>query len=92
VAVSPIVGQKSVKGPTSKLMEEMGIEVSSLSIAKHYRGLINGIIIDKRDEKQTEEIRKMGIEVKLTEIIVNTEEDKMRLAEESIEFIHEIAL
>ena len=92
MAISPIVGHESVKGPTSKLMEEMGIDVSSLSIAKHYHGLIDGIIIDQSDEKQAEEIRKMGIEVKLAEIIVNTEEEKMRLAEESIEFIHEIAL
>ena len=92
MAVSPIVGQKSVKGPTSKLMEEMGIEVSALSIAKHFHGLIDGIIIDRSDEKQVEEIRNMGIEVKLSKIIVNTKEEKMRLAEESIEFIHEIAL
>ena len=33
----------------------------------------------------------MGVKVKLAEIIVNTEEEKMRLAEESIEFIQEIA-
>ena len=92
VAISPIVGHESVKGPTSKLMKEMGIEVSALSIAKHYHGLIDGIIIDKSDEKQIEEIRKMGVKVKLAEIIVNTEEEKMRLAEESIEFIQEIAL
>ena len=75
IAISPIVGHDSVKGPTSKLMKEMGVEVSSLSIAKHYKGLIDGIIIDHEDEKEAQKIREMGIEVKLSKIIVETEEE-----------------
>ena len=90
IAISPIVGHDSVKGPTSKLMKEMGVEVSSLSIAKHYKGLIDGIVIDHEDEKEAQKIREMGIEVKLSKIIVETEEEKMRLAKESLEFIKEI--
>ena len=90
IAISPIVGHDSVKGPTSKLMKEMGVEVSSLSIAKHYKGLIDGIIIDHEDEKEAQKIREMGIEVKLSKIIVETLEEKMRLAKESLEFIKEI--
>ena len=68
----------------------MGIEVSSVSIAKHYQGLIDGMIIDRSDEKEAEKITKLGIEVKLSKIIVNTKEEKMRLAEESVNFIKEI--
>ena len=90
IAISPIVGDDSLKGPTSKLMKEMGVEVSSLSIAKHYKGLIDGIVIDHEDEKEAQKIREMGIEVKLSKIIVETEEEKMRLAKESLEFIKEI--
>tara|TARA_Y100000748_G_scaffold284896_1_gene267020 strand:+ start:153 stop:1109 length:957 start_codon:yes stop_codon:yes gene_type:complete len=91
VAISPIVGHDSVKGPTSKLMNEMGIEVSSVSIAEHYQGLIDGIIIDETDEEQAGKIEEIGIKVKLSKIIVETKEEKIRLAEESIEFIQEIA-
>ena len=90
IAISPIVGHDSVKGPTSKLMKEMGVEVSSLSIAKHYKGLIDGIVIDHEDENEAQKIREMGIEVKLSKIIVETKEEKMRLAKESLEFIKEI--
>ena len=36
-------------------------------------------------------IKEMGIEVKLSKIIVKTKEEKTRLAKESIEFIQEIA-
>ncbi len=49
VAVSPIVGGKAVKGPTTKLMVELGIEVSARSIADHYRGVIDGLLVDERD-------------------------------------------
>ena len=91
VVVSPIVGNDSVKGPTSKIMNEMGIEVSSVSIAEHYKGLIDGIIIDESDGEQADKIKEMGIEVKLSKIIVKTKQEKKRLAKESIAFIQEIA-
>ena len=72
-------------------MNEMGIEVSSVSIAEHYKDLIDGIIIDESDGEQADKIKEMGIEVKLSKIIVKTKEEKTRLAKESIGFIQEIA-
>jgi LPPG:FO 2-phospho-L-lactate transferase len=49
VAVSPIIGGRAIKGPTAKIMNEMKIETTSASIAKHYAGLIDGLLIDSRD-------------------------------------------
>jgi LPPG:FO 2-phospho-L-lactate transferase len=49
VAVSPIVGGEAVKGPTAKLMRELGIAVNARSIADHYRGVIDGLLVDERD-------------------------------------------
>lgn len=49
VAVSPIVGGTAVKGPTAKLMSELGIACTSASIAGHYAGLIDGLLVDARD-------------------------------------------
>ena len=72
-------------------MNEMGIEVSSVSIAEHDKGLIDGIIIDESDGEQADKIKEMGIEVKLSKIIVKTKEEKTRLAKECIGFIKEIA-
>jgi LPPG:FO 2-phospho-L-lactate transferase len=91
IAISPIVDGDSIKGPTSKIMQEMGIEVSSSSIAKHYQGLIDGIIIDQSDEAQVNNIEKMGIQVKLANIIVKTKTEKNKLAQESLEFLDEIS-
>jgi LPPG:FO 2-phospho-L-lactate transferase len=49
VAVSPIIGGRAIKGPTAKIMNEMKIETTSASIAKHYAGLIDGLVIDSTD-------------------------------------------
>ncbi|WCT73504.1 2-phospho-L-lactate transferase [Sphingomonas naphthae] len=49
VAVSPLVDGKAVKGPTSKLMAELAIAASHASIAAHYDGIIDGLLIDRPD-------------------------------------------
>ncbi|MBA2933591.1 2-phospho-L-lactate transferase [Sphingomonas sp. CGMCC 1.13654] len=49
VAVSPIIGGEAVKGPTAKLMRELGIAVNHRSIADHYRDVIDGLLVDERD-------------------------------------------
>ena len=49
VAVSPIIGGKAIKGPAAKIMQELGNDVSVLSIAAHYQDLIDGLVIDIQD-------------------------------------------
>lgn len=46
VAVSPLVAGRAVKGPTAKLMAELGLEVSHRSIARHYAGLVDLLLVD----------------------------------------------
>lgn len=50
VGVSPIVSGRSIKGPTAKLMAELGVEVSPLGIARHYGALLDGLVIDAADQ------------------------------------------
>lgn len=52
VAVSPIVGGKAVKGPTTKLMAELGIEPSAASVARHYADFLDGLLVDERDRQE----------------------------------------
>jgi len=49
VAVSPIIGGRAIKGPTAKIMNELKIATTSASIAEHYAGLIDGLLIDSGD-------------------------------------------
>ena len=51
VAVSPIVGGHALKGCAGKMLQEFGHDVSALSVARHYAGLIDGLVIDELDRE-----------------------------------------
>jgi len=49
VAITPIIRGRSVKGPASKLMAELGYEPSARTVAEYYAAVINGFVCDERD-------------------------------------------
>jgi LPPG:FO 2-phospho-L-lactate transferase len=49
VAVSPIIGGKAVKGPTAKMMAELGLPAGAASVARHYGDLLDHYVIDEAD-------------------------------------------
>jgi LPPG:FO 2-phospho-L-lactate transferase len=49
VAVAPIIGGKAVKGPTAKMMRELGMDVSAAAVAHYYGSLLNGFVLDQVD-------------------------------------------
>ena len=49
IAVSPLVGGKAIKGPTAKLMTELGLVPGARAIAQHYAGVIDRLVIDTAD-------------------------------------------
>ncbi|HZT90040.1 MAG TPA: 2-phospho-L-lactate transferase [Stellaceae bacterium] len=49
VAVSPIIAGRAVKGPTAKMMEELGLPVDAAAVARHYAGLIDLFVADEAD-------------------------------------------
>jgi LPPG:FO 2-phospho-L-lactate transferase len=46
LAVSPIVGGQAVKGPTAKMMRELGLKVRAAGVADCYAGLIDALVTD----------------------------------------------
>jgi LPPG:FO 2-phospho-L-lactate transferase len=49
IAVAPIIGGQAVKGPTAKMMRELGIEPSAASVARRYGDLLDAYIVDHAD-------------------------------------------
>jgi LPPG:FO 2-phospho-L-lactate transferase len=49
VAVSPIIAGKAVKGPTAKMMEELGLPVDAAAVARHYGDIVDVYIADEED-------------------------------------------
>ncbi len=88
VGISPIIGSDSVKGPTAKIMRELGMLVSSLSVAKHYKEILDGFIVDTQDDLTAEDA---GIPVYKTNIMMDTFEKKETLARETMEFSGQLA-
>ena len=80
VSVSPIVGGKALKGPTAKIMRELGIQPSSLAIAEHYSDIVSKFFIDVADENQVEQIAALGVETTVSRTVMTTIADKTRLA------------
>lgn len=76
VAVSPIVGGNAVKGPTAKLMSELGVPVSPAAIASHYGALIDGMLVDERDE-----VGNIGVETSSADTLMITLADRIRVAQ-----------
>jgi LPPG:FO 2-phospho-L-lactate transferase len=80
VAVSPIVGGASLKGPLDKMMLELGFEVSALGVARTYGDIFGRIIIDGADAALQTSIEELGVGVSVTGTVMRTDEDKVRLA------------
>jgi LPPG:FO 2-phospho-L-lactate transferase len=80
IAVSPLVGGKSVKGPLSKLLEELGSGSDNLALARHYGPLVDHFVIDRSDAADTEGLRAMGLSVTVTETLMREPADRTRLA------------
>ena len=49
VAVTPIIGGQAIKGPTVKIMQELGLEISGQAVARRYAGLIDAFVLDQSD-------------------------------------------
>ena len=86
VAVSPIIGGQTVKGPAAKMFTESGIEPSALAVAKHYQGLVDGFILDKVDQRWSEQISALGIEPLITDTLMTNAGERSRLAGECVQF------
>jgi LPPG:FO 2-phospho-L-lactate transferase len=76
VAVTPIIGGAAVKGPAAKIMEEMGLAVSSATVAAHYQPIINGFIDDVRD---LAEWHIKGVKIAKLNTLMETTQDKINL-------------
>jgi LPPG:FO 2-phospho-L-lactate transferase len=88
VAVSPIIGGRAVKGPTAKIMNELKIETTSASIAKHYTGLLDGLVIDSGDAADVEGI---AARVHAAPTLMTDLPSRVALARESLAFAERLS-
>jgi LPPG:FO 2-phospho-L-lactate transferase len=81
VAASPLIAGKAVKGPTSKIMAELGLAATQRTIVEHYRGLIDGLVIDTVDRGDA---AGLDIPVEVTRTLMVSLEDREILARRTL--------
>ena len=86
LAISPIIGGEAVKGPTAKIMAELGLAMTSATVAKYYQDIVTGFIIDQRDEGEIDAIGQIIPQVNVTKTLMKTKEDKINLARDTLRF------
>lgn len=80
VGVSPIVCGKAIKGPADRILASMGLEASAYGVAKFYEDFLDHLIIDTADEHYKGRIEGLGVRVTVTDTIMRTLEDSIRIA------------
>jgi LPPG:FO 2-phospho-L-lactate transferase len=85
VAISPIVAGAPVKGPARQLLKGIGVEVSALGVATHYRPLIDGYVFDERDADAQRRIGALGLTAQRTDTMMVDADVAAALARTALE-------
>jgi len=80
IAVSPIVAGFPIKGPADKILRGLGLEVSAFGVAQLYADFLDTFIIDSKDSAAKSKIEQLGVNVKVTNTIMKSLDDKVSLA------------
>ena len=83
IGVSPIVGGRAVKGPTAKMMRELGLDISNRGIERHYGDLVDAWIIDSADAADAAGFDRP---VRVAPTLMRSNTDKDALARTVLEF------
>jgi LPPG:FO 2-phospho-L-lactate transferase len=82
LAVAPIIGGRAVKGPTAKMMADLALPVSAIAVARRYRGLLDGYVLDHADAAAACEL---PFPVTVTRTLMPTPEHQETLARKVLE-------
>lgn len=88
VGISPIIGGVAVKGPADKMLRGLGFEPSAHSVAELYRDFLDVFVIDKADINLKDRIERLGIKVHVTNTLMKSIEDRIRIAREVLNLIY----
>jgi len=71
VAVTPIVAGAALKGPTVEMMRAVGREPNPIEVARMYRDVAAGFVLDDRDQALAPELEKMGLQTLVMDTVMS---------------------
>ena len=80
IAVCPIVGGKSLKGPSDKMLAELGHEPSAHGVARLYSDFTGTFVVDPADKSQAEAVRALNMNAIVLPTVMKTRAQKRKLA------------
>ncbi len=87
IAISPLIGRKAVSGPAEKYMRAMGLESSSVGVAKYYRDFVSKFIISREDHSMKLQIEALDMQVYETNITMRARRDEIRLSRRLLKLV-----
>ncbi len=88
VAVSPIIGGQAVKGPTAKMIRELGLSVTATTVGERYADFLDGYVVDDRDASGLD---LPSIAIRATKTLMQTLDDRKRLAAAVVDLADELS-
>ncbi len=86
VAVTPLVKGAALKGPTAKMMRELGLESNAVTVAEHYKDVVSGFVLDQQDEDLIDRVRNLGLKATALQTVMRTLDDRTALAQQVLDF------
>ena len=74
------------------LLAELGHDASALGVARYYKGLVDGFVLDAQDAALAPKVEALGMRVRVADTMMRNDQDKQRLATTTLEFVDELAI
>lgn len=81
VAVSPIIGGKTIKGPADRMMASLGMTPTAIGVAEAYRDFLDVLVIDEQDAALADGVAATGVRPVVAQTIMHGPAEKRALAE-----------
>jgi LPPG:FO 2-phospho-L-lactate transferase len=87
LVISSVVGGASLKGPTDRMLSDLGMEVSAMQIARLYADFADVFVLDQLDEAMKPEIEALGLKVFVTDTVMSDADKKTALAKAMLQML-----
>jgi len=88
IAVSPLIGEKSISGPAAKYMQAAGIESNAYGLAKMYSDVCSNVIVDTKDKALISKIQGLDMKAYETKITMKDKLAESALANFILKQVH----
>src|SRR5436305_1493487 len=79
VAVSPIIGGKTVKGPADRMMASLGMTPTAVGVAQVYADFLDVLVIDEEDAELAAAVEAAGVRAVVAQTIMHGAVEKRAL-------------